>query len=408
MAVVRPALDDVRVTGSCRRRQATHTRLRRAPGAHPLRIHRFGVRRAFSDSVAAGGVGATLAVLMDVTRILFVVVCGVATLNSLFLAGYLWMQPKGVRLLNRLLALLLLTFSLRVSKAVAIVFATNVHPVFELAWIGILAVTGPVALLYLSLLDGGVPRARRLALRAGLAGVAIAVLLFLGLPLNRGWRLMAGALAIYGASVAGPLAAAFGPARDGQLSDGRRRWARAVASFLAIVWVLHVTLVAGPMFRGWEDGFFDAEALFFSIAVYALIFVELKFSVIGRVHQADAREQIPADDPMLKRLRQVMESERAYLDPGLSLGSLAKSINLSPQHVSRLINAGVGCSFTDYVNRLRVEEARRLLAEPGGASRKIGLLAFDCGFNSPSVFYAAFRKFSGKTPSEYVKSLTRT
>jgi len=38
---------------------------------------------------------------------------------------------------------------------------------------------------------------------------------------------------------------------------------------------------------------------------------------------------------------------------------------------------------------------------------KIGALAYDCGFRSPSVF-AAFRKFAGRTPSDYLKSLSRT
>jgi AraC-like DNA-binding protein len=111
---------------------------------------------------------------------------------------------------------------------------------------------------------------------------------------------------------------------------------------------------------------------------------------------------------MLKRLRHAVEVDRRFLDPALSLPSLARELRLSPQHVSRLVNSGIGCSFNDYLNRLRVEEACRILAGPDGPTRKIGAVAYDCGFGSASVFYAAFRKFTGRTPSGYLKSLTRT
>ena len=155
-------------------------------------------------------------------------------------------------------------------------------------------------------------------------------------------------------------------------------------------------------------GFFNVEAASFSLAVYALMYGEVRSGLLTRLRQPAGAAQIQADDPMLKRLRQAVESERLYLDPALSLPSLAKTLRLTPQHVSRLINAGIGASFNDYVNRLRIEEIQRRLALPDGASRKIGQLGFDCGFSSSSVFYAAFRKFTGKTPSEYVKDLART
>jgi AraC-like DNA-binding protein len=138
------------------------------------------------------------------------------------------------------------------------------------------------------------------------------------------------------------------------------------------------------------------------------VYLELRFGVIGQLHQPAARDKVDPEDPMLKRLRQAMAVERRFLDPALSLPSLAAELRLSPQHVSKLVNAGIGCSFNDYLNRLRVEEACRILSGPDGPTRKIGSIAYDCGFGSPSVFYAAFRKFVGRTPSDYLKSLART
>ena len=86
--------------------------------------------------------------------VLFVLVCGIGTLNSMFLACYLWVHPRGERALNRFLAALLLTFAFRVSKAVAVFFVSEMHPVFELLWIGVLGATGLIALLYVGRLAG--------------------------------------------------------------------------------------------------------------------------------------------------------------------------------------------------------------------------------------------------------------
>ncbi len=347
---------------------------------------------------------------MPATAVLFVLVCGIGTLNSVFLAIHLWFHRKGTSVLNRLLAALLFTFSLRVSKAVIVFFVSSAHPLLEFAWIGVLGVTGPVALLYICRLTGTGPRTVRLVLRACALGVLAGLLVFLVLPLGVGWKLMAAALAMYGSSIAVALPTVFAAGKPDHVQDRLAiRWLRAVTAFVTVIWTLHASLLVcrlvGPVA---EDTFFDVEAAVFSVAVYALMYAELKSGLLARLHQAGVTEPIPADDPMLKRLRQLMEVERLSLDPSLSLASLAKALKASPQHVSKLINAGIGVSFNDYVNRLRIEEVQRRLSLPDGASRKIGQLGFDCGFNSSSVFYAAFRKFTGKTPSEYLKQLART
>ena len=92
--------------------------------------------------------------------VLFVLVCGIGTLNSVFLASYLWVHRRGDRALNRLLSALLLTFTLRVSKAVTVFFVSQVHWLFELLWIGVLGATGVIALLYVCRLAGAAARSR--------------------------------------------------------------------------------------------------------------------------------------------------------------------------------------------------------------------------------------------------------
>ena len=128
--------------------------------------------------------------------VLFLLVCGIGTLNGVFLAGYLWLHGRSDATLNRLLATLLLTFTFRVGKAVAVLFVSQVHPLLELLWIGVLGATGVIALLYVGRLTGAGFGARRL-LRVSVLAVAGGALAFLLIPLSWGWKLLGAALAVY-------------------------------------------------------------------------------------------------------------------------------------------------------------------------------------------------------------------
>lgn len=96
-------------------------------------------------------------------------------------------------------------------------------------------------------------------------------------------------------------------------------------------------------------------------------------------------------------------NDQKYLDPQLSLESLSKDIHKSVSSVSKLLNAHAGCSFPDYINRYRVEQAKKLLGDLDFFHYTIVAIGLECGFNSKSTFYTAFKKFCGMTPSAYRK-----
>jgi AraC-like DNA-binding protein len=105
-----------------------------------------------------------------------------------------------------------------------------------------------------------------------------------------------------------------------------------------------------------------------------------------------------------QRLDNVMRIERAYLQPGLTLPALARTIDCSVNHLSQVINSGFGMSFFDYVNRFRIEHAKELLSEFNGQGDAVLDVAFKVGFNSNSAFYAAFKKCVGQTPAQFRRS----
>lgn len=82
----------------------------------------------------------------------------------------------------------------------------------------------------------------------------------------------------------------------------------------------------------------------------------------------------------------------------LSLAYFAKKFNVTGAYFSRLFHKHAGVSFKQYLTSLRLEYAKQLLEE---ASLPIIGIGYDCGFNTPSQFYRAFKKKYCMTPSEY-------
>lgn len=105
------------------------------------------------------------------------------------------------------------------------------------------------------------------------------------------------------------------------------------------------------------------------------------------------------------QLETLMQEQRAYLRPDLTLPELAEALDCSVNHLSQVINAGFGMSFFDYLNRARVRDAMALLGKSDGDSRTVLDVALQVGFNSTSTFYVAFKKVTGQTPAQYRRSL---
>jgi AraC-like DNA-binding protein len=96
-----------------------------------------------------------------------------------------------------------------------------------------------------------------------------------------------------------------------------------------------------------------------------------------------------------------MLEQQAYLRPDLTLPRLAAAVDCSVNHLSQVINAGIGMSFFDYLNHHRIQHAKTLLEDLDDANNAILNIAFTVGFNSNSAFYAAFKKCVGQTPAQY-------
>lgn len=102
---------------------------------------------------------------------------------------------------------------------------------------------------------------------------------------------------------------------------------------------------------------------------------------------------------LLKYIRE----EKSYLDPNLSLRSLAEQIDIHPNQLSWLLNESIGKNFNEFINHYRVNAFQLLCKDPKNSHITLIGLAYDSGFNSKTVFNTSFKKETGLTPKQYLK-----
>ncbi len=104
-----------------------------------------------------------------------------------------------------------------------------------------------------------------------------------------------------------------------------------------------------------------------------------------------------------RALLDLMQQAMPYRNQDLTLSDLAERLSVHPKYLSQTINELSEQSFTDFINGYRIREAQHLLRSPRHQHFTIVAIAQEVGFNSRSAFYTAFKKITGRTPTEFKK-----
>ena len=111
--------------------------------------------------------------------------------------------------------------------------------------------------------------------------------------------------------------------------------------------------------------------------------------------------QLQPNEAYRQALEEWMGKEKPYRNPDFKLVDLQKVLPMNRTYLSQFIHAEYGCSFYLFVNRFRVEEAKRLMTEH--PDMKMADVSSNCGFSSPSVFSRTFSTMTGQSPREWGK-----
>lgn len=220
---------------------------------------------------------------------------------------------------------------------------------------------------------------------------------------------------------------------------GRRDLFNQILEFDDLQWIKHFMNLAGVIMAIWlsailmsiGNGVFSSPEIYYPLRLSTTLliywigfkgFFRFRIKEDRIVLRKNIRNQIKTqnkefewetqDDFQLKSEKQKTQFDRVnssvvnqklYLDPYLSLDSLAASCQLSSGYLSSLINTYSANNFSDYINEFRVEHAKKLINDPDFKDYTVVSMGLESGFNSKSTFYKAFKKFTNMTPVEFRK-----
>jgi len=106
-------------------------------------------------------------------------------------------------------------------------------------------------------------------------------------------------------------------------------------------------------------------------------------------------QQENTEPPVIARAKQFINEHRTE---DLSLGQVAKAVNMSTFYFCKMFKKITGINFTDYLSRVRIEKAKNLLLNP---NLRISEIAYEVGFQSLTHFNRVFKKIIGQSPTHY-------
>jgi AraC-like DNA-binding protein len=175
-------------------------------------------------------------------------------------------------------------------------------------------------------------------------------------------------------------------------------------TWLIALIIIIISEITSLYFKNWDYVWLFASLYIYLIGYFALnreeaVYVDRRFipdKYKGSGLSAEKAEQI------LQRLQKSMAEDRIFLTEDLTITALATELDTTIHQLSQVINESFKMNFSEYINRHRIEEARRLI----DADRQLNIaaVAFSVGFNSLSSFNSAFKKFTSTTPSQYKNS----
>jgi len=105
----------------------------------------------------------------------------------------------------------------------------------------------------------------------------------------------------------------------------------------------------------------------------------------------------------IEALKDFMVKNEPYLDSSLTIQNLAEQVNMPVKDLSTLINLYMDKHFFDFVNEYRIEKAIQILKDPSQKQLTVLEILYQVGFNSKSSFNTSFKKYTGKTPTDFRK-----
>ena len=362
--------------------------------------------------------------------------------QGLFLAVYLFTKPQN-RDANKWLALLLTVISLHlIEYAADIAGVTLQYPIFIAITYPLLFCMGPFYYIYCRyLLDKNYNTNLKSALHFLPSIIVLLMMLpfysmatetkinfITGLSTDGIMKIPTSQLVLMGAHVIQTVTYIFAAykfigKKEEELKQfssdvfvlKKLKWLNAFSLYFSIYLLLYFILVVLLTFiNSFQIELDYILLLITSLSIYAIGYSAISnpeiFKAIPEfeLQSFELSQEAPASLPrnsnkfpeLKDKLLQFMDSNKPYLKSDLKISELADSLTVPYYQLSQLINDEFLVNFYDFINKYRVEEAKKLLIEDRN-NYKILAIAYEVGFNSKATFNRVFKKFTDLTPSEF-------
>lgn len=327
----------------------------------------------------------------------------IIVLQGFVFAAFLVIGKRTGQLANKILCLLL--------AALALHMTLNLSGHFGIGCAMLAMLYGPLLFTYTRSLTDKHYALRSLHLLHGLPPVLI-LLSILMLSIAPVYYAIPIALSLGGYGLAAGYYLSRYKASMGDTLPGKERL---IVRWLSCLIAVKLSLiVVNSVNVGFSLAGFDAMASIGRTGLYLWLLVYVNFVMFaGLLHPTlfmnippatSSSAPVPSAAEIAETLRDVehvMTQTKAFLNPDLTLSSLARKLTVPPRQISVAVNRGRGQAFSDYVNEFRIEHAKSLLLSAPQSSMTVIDVMLDSGFNSKSNFYRAFKALTGMTPVEY-------
>ncbi|MEO1050559.1 MAG: AraC family transcriptional regulator [Bacteroidota bacterium] len=332
---------------------------------------------------------------MESVKLILAVCCGVCVLHGLFLAIYLVSAPKLRSVSNYLLAGLLIALALRIAKSIFYYLVIDI-PFFtiHLGLMGKLAI-GPLTFFYIcSLHNPDLKLKPHYAIHLVPSLIALGSIGQLGMrQLSLGYDIAALTMTAY---IAGGWMIYF---KNLSKKDAQNtlQWSRSLLIGILLIWSSFLMQIFSGSIEAYALG-----GVASCVVLYVLSFLAMRqFSVFkpnaNKQKNGNGKQQLE----IVSKLNELFDERKIFLEPEVTLSLVAQRMNMPTYLISKVINDRYGKKFPEFVNDYRIAEARLKLLDKAYQNENIENIAFECGFNTLSAFYTAFKKGTGVTPNEF-------
>ncbi|MCK9423452.1 MAG: helix-turn-helix transcriptional regulator [Bacteroidales bacterium] len=183
-------------------------------------------------------------------------------------------------------------------------------------------------------------------------------------------------------------------------------WLQIVLLGFIVVWIVNlnsfafVTIFQRDRWCAFTASIYALTAfLFVNALIFFLLLKPDVYYIITKYKNNKLKD--PDKREYLQRLNSFMETNKPFLNPEISLESLANEISVNPRILSQIINETYNKNFKGYISEFRIKESMKMLADSNHSKLTILEILYQVGFNSKSAFNNQFKLYTNLTPQEY-------